>query len=210
MSPKQGQERPAQPGGENHSLVGSAQASQAVKRRAEEEGDCERIRGVTQDVDLDMRSLIVDHRDRYLESISGQDEHVSGEMIALLSELEEDATRWSFYDDISGEVLDTKQVQQARKHEIKIIQDMGVWEKIPRSQMPLVTKTSGARWADVRKQDEEKTRYRSRLVGQETRHGTGFHELFAAMPRLSPLTMLLAVAVSCKLLVWEKKAIMLS
>ena len=76
---------------------------------------------------------------------------------------------------------------------------MGVWEKIPRSQMPSGIKTIGTRWVDVNKQDEENPFYRSRLVGQEIKRGSGFDEFFAAMPRLSALKMLLTIVVTFKL-----------
>ena len=113
--------------------------------------------------------------------------------------MQDEAATWWYYDDISGKVLDTKGVQQARKDEIKIIEDMGVWEKTPRSQMPAGMKTIGTRWVDVNKQDEENPLYRSRLVGQEIKRGSGFGEFFAAMPSLSALKMLLAIAVTSKL-----------
>ena len=77
---------------------------------------------------------------------------------------------------------------------------MGVWEKIPRSQMPSGIKTIGTRWVDVNKQDEENPFYRSRLVGQEIKRGSGFDEFFAAMPRLSALKMLLTIVVTFKLI----------
>ena len=78
-------------------------------------------------------------------------------------------------------------VQQARKDESKIIDDMGM-------------KTIGTRWVDVNKQDEENPFYRSRLVGQEIKRGSGFDEFFAAMASLSTLKMLLIIAVTFKLI----------
>ena len=51
----------------------------------------------------------------------------------------------------------------------------------------------------MNKQDEENPLYRSRLVGQEIKRGSGFDEFFAAMPSLSALKMLLAIAVTSKL-----------
>lgn len=135
----------------------------------------------------------------YLAPVEGQEEPVCEEKISLPPELQDDAATWWFYDDISGKVLDTKGVQQARKDEIKIIEDMGVWEKIPRSQMPSGMKTIGTRWVDVNKQDEENPLYRSRLVGQEIKRGSGFDEFFAAMPSLSALKMLLLIAVTSRL-----------
>ena len=75
--PSQGQKRPILPGGESksskESRAGSAQASQGVKRRAEDEGDEERIRDIP-DVEGDLSALILDHREMFLESIEDQDE----------------------------------------------------------------------------------------------------------------------------------------
>ena len=202
IEPRQGQKRPAQPGGESQpsreSRAASAQASHGVKRQAEDVDDSERIRDLP-DVEKDLSALIDEHRELYLESIEGQDEPVCEEKIPLPPELHDEASTWWYYDDISGKVLDTQGVQQARKDEIKIIEDMGVWEKIPRSQMPSGMRTIGTRWVDVNKQDEENPLYRSRLVGQEIKRGSGFDEFFAAMPSLSALKMLLAIAVTFKL-----------
>ena len=202
LEPRQGQKRPAQPGGESQpsreSRAVSVQASQGVKRRAEDEDDSERIRDLP-DVENDLRTLIDDHRETYLESIEGQDEPVCEEKIALPPELHDEASTWWYYDDISAKVLDTQGVQQVRKDEIKIIEDMGVWQKILRSQMPSGMKTIGTRWLDVNKQDEENPLYRSRLVGQEIKRGSGFDEFFRAIPSLSALKMLLMIAVTFKL-----------
>ena len=200
--PSQGQKRPIPPGGESQSSkesrAGSAQASQGVKRRAEDEGDEERVRDIP-DVEGDLSALILDHREMFLASIEDQDEPVCEEKIALPPELQDEAVTWWYYDDISGKVLGSQGVQQARRDEIKIIETMKVWEKIPRSQIPAGMKTIGTRWVDVNKQDEENPLYRSRLVGQEIKRGSGFDEFFAAMPSLSALKMLLAIAVTSKL-----------
>ena len=50
----------------------------------------------------------------------------------------------------------------------------------------------------VNKQDEENPLYRSRLVAQEVKKGSGF-EFFAAMPSLSALKMLVTIAVTFQL-----------
>ena len=124
FEPRQGQKRPAQPGGESQpsreSQAVAAQASQGVKRRAEDEDDSERIRDMP-DVEKDLSALIDDHREMYLESIEGQDEPVCEEKIVLPPELHDEAATWWYYDDISGKLLDTQGVRQARKDEIKII-----------------------------------------------------------------------------------------
>ena len=65
--------------------------------------------------------------------------------------------------------------------------------------MPKGTRTIGTRWVDVNKQDEENPLYRSRLVAQEVKKGSGFDEFFAAMPSLSALKMLVTIAVTFQL-----------
>ena len=59
--------------------------------------------------------------------------------------------------------------------------------------------TNYTRWVDVNKQDEENPLYRSRLVAQEVKKGSGFDEFFAAMPSLSALKMLVTIAVTFQL-----------
>ena len=198
----QGQKRPIPPGGESQSSkesrAGSAQASQGVKRRAEDEGDEERIRDIP-DVEGNLSALILDYREMFLALIEGQDEPVCEEKIALPPELQDEAATWWYYDDISGKVLDSQGVQQARRNDMKIIETMKVWEKIPRFQIPAGMKTIGTRWVDVNKQDAENPLCRSRLVGQKIKRGSEFDEFFAAMPSLSALKMLLAIAVTSKL-----------
>ena len=125
--------RPSQSSKESRAVP--AQASQGVKRRAEDEGDEERVRDIP-DVEGDLSALILDHCEIFLASIEDSEEPVCEEKVALPPELQDEAATWWYYDDISGKVLDTQGVQQARRDEIKIIETMKVWEKIPRSQMP--------------------------------------------------------------------------
>ena len=107
-------------------------------------------------------NLITEDRDKYLQSIEGENEPVCEEKIPLPPELEDEAATWYHYDDISGKVLDTKGVEKARRDEVEIIEHFPVWEKIPRHKMPKGTRTIGTRWVDVNKQDEENPLYRSR------------------------------------------------
>ena len=44
-----------------------------------------------------------------------------------------------------------EKVEKARKDEIDIVESMGVWEKIPRSQVSKGTKIIGTRGVDVNK-----------------------------------------------------------
>ena len=65
--------------------------------------------------------------------------------------------------------------------------------------MPKGTKTIGTRWVDVNKQDQESPLYRSRLVAQEVKKGSGFDEFLAAMPSLSALKMPVTITVTFQL-----------
>ena len=118
------------------------------------------------------------------------------EKIPLPEEMAEEAQDWWYYDDTSGKELLAEKVEKARQDEIDIVESMGVWEKIPRSKVPKGTKIIGTRWVDVNKQDETNPLYRTRLVAQEIKRGSGFDELFAAMPSLAALKLLLTIAVS--------------
>ena len=86
--------------------------------------------------------------------------------------------------------MGTKGVEKARRDVVEIIESFPVWDKIPRHKMPKGTKTIDMRWVDVTKQDEENPFYRSRLVAQEVKKGSGFDVFFAAMPSLPALKML--------------------
>ena len=134
-------------------------------------------------------------RERVLSSIDPE-KPVCEEKIPLPEEMAEEAKDWWYYDDISGKELLPEKVEKARKDEIDIVESMGVWEKIPRSKVPKGTKIIGTRWVDVNKQDETNPLYRSRLVAQEIKRGSGFDEFFAAMPSLAALKLLLTIAVS--------------
>ena len=186
MSPTKGQKRPADSGGETSkakdSRAASAQASKGTKRPPENERPDD-----MDDIDQCLMNLIMEDRERYLQSIEGEEEPVCEETIPLPPELEDEAATWYYYDDISGKILDSKGVEQARKDEVEIIESFPVWEKIPRHKMPKGVRTIGTRWVDVNKQDEENPLYRSRLVAQEVKKGSGFDEFFAAMPSLSAL-----------------------
>ena len=73
---------------------------------------------------------------------------------------------------------------------------MGVWKPVPR---PKDKKVIGARWVDTKKGNILKPNLRSRLVEQELKRGS-MEEHFAAMPPLSALRILMALAVteSCR------------
>ena len=92
-----------------------------------------------------------------------------------------------FYDDISGEQLPPKLVQEARAEEIGWIHKIGLYDKVPRSQAVASGKPIlPVRWVDVNKGDKAHYKVRSRIVGKElkakTKEALLAHELFSATP----------------------------
>ena len=92
-------------------------------------------------------------------------------------------------DDLSGKTLVADLVQEARRQEIDIIRQMGVWEVAHR---PEGIRVIGTRWADINKGDDKSPNYRSRLVAKDIRTG-GPQEHFAAMPPLAALRFLVSL-----------------
>ena len=71
---------------------------------------------------------------------------------------------------------------------------MGVYKRIPRAEMEAAGgKTIQTRWIDINKGDEEKTNYRSRLVGKEFRTHPD-DSLYAATPPLEALRLIVSRA----------------
>ena len=114
MLPTKGQKRPADSGGETskakNSRAASAQASKGTKRPPENERPDD-----MDDIDQCLMNLIMEDRERYLQSIEGEEEPVCEETIPLPPELEDEAVTWYYYDDISGKILDSKGVEQRQK-----------------------------------------------------------------------------------------------
>jgi hypothetical protein len=92
---------------------------------------------------------------------------------------------------------------EARYEELQVIKQMGVWEVIKR---PRNERTIGTRWIDINKGDNLRPKLRSRIVAQELRRKpshTGMPEshwadFFAAMPPLSAMKALLALATTAR------------
>ena len=93
-----------------------------------------------------------------------------------------------YWDDLTGEQLDSTAVEAARKLEIEYFHKMTVYEKVPISQAKEVGKQIlGVRWVDVRKADGT---HRSRLVAKEIKTYNA-PELFAATPPIETLKYLM-------------------
>ena len=140
--------------------AGSAQASTGTKRVADEAG----VTVEPTDGETAITNLLLSHRKGFLGALHAKLQEppevlpVCGEQFDIDPE-----TPW-YYDDVSGKPLDTQMVQAARREECQVIQTMGVWEPIPR---PKNEKVISTRWVDVNKGDEQRPKYRSRLVARE-------------------------------------------
>ena len=102
------------------------------------------------------------------------------------------------WDDVTGDMLDPRKVQDARREEIQYTESMNVWKKMTREE----AKRRGweiiaTRWIDVNKGDQDNPLYRSRLVGKEFNDGGG-EGLFASTPPLEALRMLVSDAATTR------------
>lgn len=92
---------------------------------------------------------------------------------------------YEFVDDISGQMLDTKLVREARGDEMKKFSQHTVYTKCPIAECVRVTgkQPIGTKWIDINKGDASNPNYRSRLVAKEIRRGPN-EDMFAATPPL--------------------------
>ena len=102
----------------------------------------------------------------------------------------------SVWDDVSGRELDADKVWEARKLEIELFKNMGVYRKVRRSWVKSQgEKVIGVRWIDINKGDSEHPDYRSRLVAKDFK-GDNRPDLFAATPPLEALKLLISIVAS--------------
>ena len=90
-----------------------------------------------------------------------------------------------YVDDMSGQMLDTHLVREARQLEMKKFGEHTVYTKVPISEAIRVTgkRPIGSRWIDINKGDSKNPNYRSRLVAQEIKRAAD-EGMFAATPPL--------------------------
>ena len=99
-----------------------------------------------------------------------------------------------YYDTYTGLVLDPELVQKARKVELGFADSLQAW--IPRTKEEAKRRMGrppfGTRWLDCNKGDDAHQDYRSRLVVQETRHGSTIptEDLAATSSSTPPLEVL--------------------
>eukprot|EP00439_Symbiodinium_sp_Y106_P043634 s2346_g5.t1 len=118
----------------------------------------------------------------------------------LVDGLLEETLAETLCNDLTGKELPAEGVKAARAEELSVIRQMGGWEVIPH---PAGEKVIGTRWVDMNKGDSARLKLRSRLVAQELKRQRGptqpedqstWSDFFAAMPPLSSLRALLALA----------------
>ena len=107
----------------------------------------------------------------------------------------------TFFDEMSGEQLPTTLVHAARKEEISWVNDIGLYDKVPRQvAIDRGIKPVSVRWVDVNKGDRDSPKIRSRLVGRElkakTKDSLLAHSLFSAMPPWETIKSLLSLLVT--------------
>ena len=102
-----------------------------------------------------------------------------------------------FWDEVTGEQLDTGMVIAARAEEMAEFRKHGVYKivRIGECYREAGKGPIGVRWIDINKGDKVNPEYRSRLVAKEIKTDKS-QELFAATPPLEALKMLLSKAVT--------------
>ena len=100
-----------------------------------------------------------------------------------------------YRDDLTGQVLDSKLVREARQKELDFFEAKKVWQRRPfeearrRTGKPPIT----VRWVDVNKGDDVNPNIRSRLVARQIRQ-PGEEAIFAPTPPLESLRTILNLA----------------
>ena len=113
--------------------------------------------------------MVMDHRIK--SGCIGVMDQVDDECTLGLLDMMDDG-RMVFYDDVSGKMLRTEQVQAARREELETFKQFGVYCKVPLQECYDLTGKSplGIKWVDINKGDEMYEEYRSRLVANEIKY----------------------------------------
>ena len=102
-----------------------------------------------------------------------------------------------YWDDVSGKQLITAKVVEARKGELTVFKQHGVYNKVPISECVRMTckQPIGIQWIDVSKGDDTEMDYRSRLVAKELKRNS-VKDIIAAATPLEAKEILFSLAVS--------------
>ena len=104
------------------------------------------------------------------------------------------AEEYGAEDDVTGAVLNPKEVAKARRTEIEFFRRKRVYRKMKRSEIPRGAVVIRVRWVDINKGDEQNPDYRSRLVAMQFRDGKGAAEWFAATPPTEAMRIIISTA----------------
>ena len=199
-SSRTSRKRPAEAVGDDDRVAIRESDTRALpqKRLLEPGGDLNALLASGEEL---IEGALLAHRKAILASLA--ENNPSRPLADIKDEFEPWFLEQTFYDNISGKELPSKGVMDARYEELQVIQEMNVWEVIPR---PPGERTVGTRWVDVNKGDSVNQKLRSRLVAQELRRKSQqsgmpdghWTEFFAAMPPLSAMKALFAIATTQK------------
>ena len=103
------------------------------------------------------------------------------------------------WDDQSGKLLKPALVKTARAEELKIVDDMQVYEEVPYQEAFAQTGKPPikSRWLDINKGDDKSPNYRSRWVAKQIKTYEQL-DLFAATPPLEAARFIVSTAASRK------------
>ena len=109
------------------------------------------------DPETNVSYLLNVHREAYIQEVQHtEDDYPVCEENYTWGEGREDAYEpeftWDAWDDVSGRALDPEGVKAARRTELEVIEEYGVWEVMPR---PTGVKTISTRWVYVNKGDSK-------------------------------------------------------
>ena len=139
--------------------------------------------------------MIVDKRSSLSEvGVNTVYEDLDAAVLAAQTEMHANADE-TFYDDITGQVLDSNLVRAAREKELDYVRSKCVWELEEIGTAKKLTGKSpiSVRWVDVNKGDDVEPNIRSRLVAREIR-SPGTEACFAPTPPLEALRTVLSLA----------------
>ena len=97
---------------------------------------------------------------------------------------------FEFFDDVTGQTVDTKMAVEARKSEMQFFRNMKVCDKVPRWMAERdCCKVITTKWRNINKGDQRNPNNRARLVGRGINTDSRL-DLFAATPPLGSLRMI--------------------
>ena len=122
--------------------------------------------------------------------------------IAEVNQIIHDAGERHCWDDVKGGWLPLAEVEKARRLEMQYIHDMKLYKKVSKAEAVKKNKVIiPVKWVDTNKGTDQAPVYRSRLVAKEIKRYKDKDvddELFAAMPPLEAIRMVISHAASIK------------